>query len=164
MNNIFKVCIIVRKRSISKLTKNFISLRNIKNLVVLILKPSNFRIVKEEYAILWNFISRNYEENSFRTVSDENYKLVYRELIILAETYKVNDILNNDSNEHGFERTILQQSNLQTDLFALLNNFRPKKQKQLTIDLVSDEEEESEEEPPMAITTEEQPTVEKKRE
>lgn len=92
-NNIFKVCIIVRKRSISKLSKNFISQRNIKNLVVLILKPNNFRNVKEEYSLLWNFISQNHEEAYYRTVSDENYKLIYRELIILAEAYKVNDIL-----------------------------------------------------------------------
>ena len=52
ITNIIKVCIIVRKRSISKLSKNFISQKNIQSLAGLILKPSNIRTVKEEYSIL----------------------------------------------------------------------------------------------------------------
>jgi hypothetical protein len=141
VNNIYKVCIIVRKRSISKLSKNFISPRNIRNLVMLILKPANFRNVKQEYSSLWNFISRNHEETYFKTVSDENYKLIYRELIILAETFKINDGFIDEAVDVGFESSILRQS---ADPFALLNDFRSKKNRQLTIDLVSDQEEEQE--------------------
>lgn len=59
----------------------------------MILKATNFRNVKEEYSMLWNFISHYYEETHFKGVSDETYKLVYRELIILAEKFKINDMV-----------------------------------------------------------------------
>lgn len=93
VNNIFKICLIVRKRNISNLKSNFISKINIKNLVVIILKAVNFRNVKEEYSMLWNFISHYYDETHFKSVADETYKFVYRELIILAEKYKINDMV-----------------------------------------------------------------------
>jgi hypothetical protein len=78
VNNVYRVCIIVRKRSISKLVKNFLSQKSIHSLALLIVKPSNFRSVKAEYSLLWNFIARFHEEAFFKTVSDENYKLIYR--------------------------------------------------------------------------------------
>jgi len=49
VNNIWKVCFIVRKRKISTLKNNFISNRAIKELVVLMLKPDSFKVLLDEY-------------------------------------------------------------------------------------------------------------------
>ncbi len=141
VNNIWKVCFIVRKRSISFLKSNFISTNNIKILVLNILKPNNLRSVKQEYSLLWNFISQYYEQTHFKTISDQMYKLVYRELIILAEKFKINEIF--DESELQFQRKILEQSvvnNRQNELFALLNDFKRKENKEM-IDLISEDEE-----------------------
>jgi hypothetical protein len=78
--------------------------------------------------MLWNFISRFYEETHFKSVSDENYKLIYRELIILAEKYKINDMVDEGA-DVGFERKILEQNGgrgRENAIFALLNDFKKK--------------------------------------
>lgn len=152
-SNIYRLCIIVRKRNISKLRKNFISKRNCKYLALLILKPHNFAAVRQEYSILWNFISRKYQEGHFRSIPDDTYRKIYRELIILAEFYKITEALDDEPFERGFEHHIVCQNKARfvadtrtknLDPFALLNEFKNKKQKHLTIDLVSDEEQEAE--------------------
>lgn len=60
VNNIWRVCLIVRKRSISSLKSNFLSLASIKNLVVMALQPQSFAEVQGEYSYLWQFISQPY--------------------------------------------------------------------------------------------------------
>lgn len=57
VNNILRVCVIVRKRNISALKNNFITDPKIKKLVVLMLKEGVVREVSREFTRLWDFIS-----------------------------------------------------------------------------------------------------------
>lgn len=84
VNNIWKVCFIVRKRKISNLKSNLLDNEQMKQLVVLMLKQSTLKNIKLEYNYFWNFISKHYPDDFFQTVSDEVYRSVYRELIILV--------------------------------------------------------------------------------
>jgi hypothetical protein len=70
INNIWKVCFLVRKRKISGLKSNFINNRGIKQLVILMMKPDAHAMVKEEYSLLWKFISKYYNDSHFQTVTD----------------------------------------------------------------------------------------------
>ena len=133
---IYKVCSAVRRRGMSKLSKNFISQQQINILVVMMLKPNNLRTVKEEYSTLWNFIAQYNEDSFYRNASDEHYKSVYRELIQLVQLYKINQDFEDD-NMH-FENNLIRKSN-HRDPFAILNDFK-KRNHQLTIDLISEDE------------------------
>jgi len=77
-NNIARVCLIVRKRRISTLTYNFVSNERIKELVINMLKSSILKKVKEEYRVLWGFISKHYEDSYYQTVCNEEYTFIYR--------------------------------------------------------------------------------------
>lgn len=112
VNNIWKVCFIVRKRKISSLKSNFLDNHQMKQLVVLMLKHTAFHNVKIEYASLWGFISKAYSDDYYQTVSDEMYKVVYRELIILVEKFRINPQAPPENPHHipSFESTILQQN------------------------------------------------------
>lgn len=61
-----------------------------KQLVVLMLKQNTLKNIQLEYSYIWNFISKYYSDDYFQTVSDEMYKIVYRELIILVEKFRIN--------------------------------------------------------------------------
>ena len=77
VNNIWKVCFIVRKRKISTLKSNFISNDQIKKLVVLMLRQSNLQNIKLNYSLLWNFIIKVYPDDFYHSVHNEHYKQIY---------------------------------------------------------------------------------------
>jgi hypothetical protein len=81
--------------------------------LILILSSNNFPQVKQEYAIFWNFISKYYPDNQFLTISDEQYRSVYRELIILAEAFRINSNQQEDPDaaaSDSFERKIIESN------------------------------------------------------
>ena len=124
------------------------------------LKSNNFRNVKEEYGSLWHFISKHYPDDHFKSISDEFYKMIYRELIILAEKYNIN-YLHEDNRELGLEKMIVQQgtskyqaeanknevfkTTAESYIEQTLNSFKKKVIKE-TIDLISDDSEDQFEE------------------
>jgi hypothetical protein len=146
VNNIIKVCFIVRKRRISSLKSNFLSNQKIKELLILILSENNFSKVKQEYSIFWSFISKYYPNNHFATVSDEQYKSVYRELIILTEAFNINsrkeDTHTPTPTPDSFERKIIESTGMGNDkIKEMIELSRSKKKTQKeTINLVSDDE------------------------
>lgn len=82
------------------------------------LNENNFVNVKKEYSIFWNFVRQYYPINHFVTISSEQYKSVYRELIILAEAFNIN----NGKEEHlniassdSFERKIIESTGTEND-------------------------------------------------
>jgi hypothetical protein len=112
VNNIWKVCFIVRKRKISHLKSNFLDNEQMKKLAVMVLREGALKNVKQEYKELWGFISKYYPDDYYQTVSDEMYKVVYRELIILVEKFRINPQNPQQGVETGssFEQRILQQN------------------------------------------------------
>ena len=84
VNNLYRVCFMVRKKSISTLKTNFIQNNKIKQLVIRMLKEDTFQKVKEDYTSLWEFVKKDYGKGFFQRIPDDVYRRVYRDLIILA--------------------------------------------------------------------------------
>ena len=160
VNNIWKVCFIVRKRKISSLKSNFLDNEQMKRLAVMVLREGALKNVKQEYAELWRFISNHCPDDYYHTVSDHTYKLLYRELIILVEKFRIhpqNTTIAQNSQQgessSSFEQHILQQNANQDHIQSILDIAKSrKKANKETINLVSDEEHSEHEESALSIS------------
>ena len=84
VNNIYKVCFLVKKKNISALNINFMDNNHIKLLVIRMLKDDTFHKVKEDFSSLWEFVNKNHAKGFFQRISDDVYRRIYRDLIALA--------------------------------------------------------------------------------